>query len=78
MLFFDTRIFGKTCHYTLTRRDPISLLSCVIEGRYVGRSSIPSILADLDGRGGKGKILGRKAPVVIASTAIVFAFVQDE
>ena len=49
------------------------------EGRYVGRSSISSILADLGGRGGKGKILDRKVLVVIArSIAIVSAFVQEE
>lgn len=35
-------------------------------------------MADLDGRGGKGKIFDRKVLVVIArSTAIVFTFVQE-
>lgn len=64
--------------HSLSRGDSVSLPSCVTEGRYVGRSSISSILADLDERGGKGKILERKVLVVIArSTAIVFAFVQE-
>lgn len=53
----------------------MSLSSCVTEGRYVGRSSISSVLADLDVRGGKGKILDSRVLVVAArSTAIVFAF----
>ena len=48
------------------------------DGRYVGRSSTSSVLADLGGREGKGKIWGRKVLVVTARcTAVVFAFIQE-